>query len=219
MAATQLAASCRFAAASSTQSRAGRRTHAAFVTAPAQRLASVSSISAASSLAPAAAVRAPRCRAAAAVSVRSEITYVMIKPDGVQRGLVGEIISRFEKKGFKLVQLKMMKVTKEVAEEHYKDLKDKPFFPDLIGYILSGPVVGMVWEGQGVVKAARKIIGATNPLEAEPGTIRGDLAVQTGRNVVHGSDSPENGERETALWFSGHGIVEWEAHMKPWLVE
>lgn len=158
-------------------------------------------------------------RTALSAGTRAEISYVMIKPDGVQRGLVGEIISRFENKGFKLIGLKMMQCTKEIAEEHYKDLKSKPFFPALVDYILSGPVVCMVWEGDGVIKSARKLIGATNPLEAEPGTIRGDLAVQTGRNVVHGSDSPENGERETALWFNGQGIVAWDSALKDWLIE
>ncbi|KAK5805294.1 hypothetical protein PVK06_032947 [Gossypium arboreum] len=126
-----------------------------------------------------------------------EQTYIMVKPDGVQRGLVGEIISRFERKGFKLTGLKLFQCPKELAEEHYKDLKTKSFYPALIDYITSGPVVCMVWEGVGVVASARKLIGSTNPLQAEPGTIRGDLAVQTGRNVVHGSDSPENGKRET----------------------
>ncbi|KAG6474328.1 hypothetical protein ZIOFF_068254 [Zingiber officinale] len=120
-----------------------------------------------------------------------EETYIMVKPDGVQRGLVGEIISRFEKKGFLLKGLKLFQCPKELAEEHYRDLKDKSFYPKLINYITSGPVVCV-----GVVASARKLIGATNPLQAEPGTIRGDLAVQTGRNVVHGSDSPENGHRE-----------------------
>lgn len=154
-----------------------------------------------------------------AVSPRAEISYIMIKPDGVQRGLVGEIISRFEKKGFKLIGLKMMQCTKEIAEEHYKDLSSKPFFPALVEYILSGPVVCMVWEGDGVVKSARKLIGATNPLESEPGTIRGDFAIQVGRNVVHGSDSPENGERETAIWFGNEGLVSWESTLTPWLIE
>ncbi|CAI9113040.1 OLC1v1013567C1 [Oldenlandia corymbosa var. corymbosa] len=129
-------------------------------------------------------------------SLEVEQSYIMIKPDGVQRGLVGEIISRFEKKGFKLTGLKLFQCPQELAEEHYKDLQSKPFFPKLIQYITSGPVVCMAWEGVGVVASARKLIGATNPLQAEPGTIRGDLAVQTGRNVIHGSDSPENGKRE-----------------------
>ncbi|KAJ4779010.1 Nucleoside diphosphate kinase [Rhynchospora pubera] len=148
-----------------------------------------------------------------------EESYIMVKPDGVQRGLVGEIISRFEKKGFLLKGLKLFQCPKDLAEEHYKDLKEKPFFPKLIEYITSGPVVCMAWEGAGVVASARKLIGATNPLQAEPGTIRGDLAVQTGRNVVHGSDSPENGKREIALWFKEGEICEWVPAQAPWLRE
>ncbi|XP_019158745.1 PREDICTED: nucleoside diphosphate kinase 2, chloroplastic [Ipomoea nil] len=146
-------------------------------------------------------------------------TYIMIKPDGVQRGLVGEIISRFERKGFKLTALKLFQCPNELAEEHYKDLQSKPFFPKLIKYITSGPVVCMAWEGIGVVASARKLIGATNPLNAEPGTIRGDLSVQTGRNVVHGSDSPENGKREIALWFKEGELCEWTPTQEPWLIE
>ncbi|XP_014510144.1 nucleoside diphosphate kinase 2, chloroplastic isoform X1 [Vigna radiata var. radiata] len=146
-------------------------------------------------------------------------TYIMVKPDGVQRGLVGEIISRFEKKGFKLTGLKLFQCSKELAEEHYKDLKQKSFFPKLIDYITSGPVVCMAWEGVGVVASARKLIGATDPLQAEPGTIRGDLAVQTGRNVVHGSDSPENGKREVALWFKEGELCDWTPVQAPWLRE
>ncbi|KAF8399849.1 hypothetical protein HHK36_015745 [Tetracentron sinense] len=148
-----------------------------------------------------------------------EETYIMVKPDGVQRGLVGEIISRFEKKGFKLTGLKLFQCPKELAEEHYKDLKAKPFFPKLTEYITSGPVVCMAWEGVGVVASARKLIGATNPLQAEPGTIRGDLAVQTGRNVIHGSDSPENGVREIALWFKEGELCPWTQAQAPWLRE
>nr|CAB3450874.1 unnamed protein product [Digitaria exilis] len=132
---------------------------------------------------------------------------------------VGEIISRFEKKGFSLKGLKLFRCPKDLAQEHYKDLKDKPFFPTLIDYITSGPVVCMAWEGAGVVASARKLIGATNPLQAEPGTIRGDLAVQTGRNVVHGSDSPDNGKREIALWFKEGELCQWESVQTPWLVE
>lgn len=148
-----------------------------------------------------------------------EKSYIMVKPDGVQRGLVGEIISRFEKKGFKLIGLKLFHCPKQLAEEHYKDLKSKPFFPLLTEYITSGPVVCMAWEGVGVVASARKLIGSTNPLQAEPGTIRGDLAVQTGRNVVHGSDSPENGEREIDLWFKEGELCEWTPAQAPWLRE
>ncbi|PAN07892.1 hypothetical protein PAHAL_1G370700 [Panicum hallii] len=144
-----------------------------------------------------------------------EQSYVMIKPDGVQRGLFGEIISRFEKKGFLLKGLKLFQCSTDLAQ----DLKDKPFFPTLIDYITSGPVVCMAWEGDGVVASARKLIGSNNPLQAEPGTIRGDLAVQTGRNVVHGSDSPDNGKREIALWFEEGELCQWESVQTPWLVE
>ncbi|XP_010545974.1 PREDICTED: nucleoside diphosphate kinase II, chloroplastic [Tarenaya hassleriana] len=150
---------------------------------------------------------------------QAEETYIMVKPDGVQRGLVGEIISRFEKKGFKLTGLKLFQCPRELAEEHYKDLKAKPFFPKLIEYITSGPVVCMAWEGVGVVASARKLIGKTDPLQAEPGTIRGDLAVQTGRNIIHGSDSPENGTREIALWFKEGELCEWEPALASWLRE
>ncbi|KAL9439031.1 hypothetical protein AB3S75_024652 [Citrus x aurantiifolia] len=148
-----------------------------------------------------------------------EETYIMVKPDGVQRGLVGEIISRFEKKGFKLTGLKLFQCPKDLAEEHYKDLNSKPFFPKLIEYITSGPVVCMAWEGAGVVASARKLIGSTDPLQAEPGTIRGDLAVQTGRNVVHGSDSPENGKREIGLWFKEGELCQWTPAQAQWLRE
>ncbi|CAG7860394.1 unnamed protein product [Brassica rapa] len=148
-----------------------------------------------------------------------EETYIMVKPDGIQRGLVGEIISRFEKKGFKLIGLKMFQCPRELAEEHYKDLSSKSFFPSLIEYITSGPVVCMAWEGIGVVASARKMIGKTDPLQAEPGTIRGDLAVQTGRNIVHGSDSPENGKREIALWFKEGELCEWDSVLAKWLRE
>uniref|UniRef100_A0A7S0R3R2 Nucleoside diphosphate kinase n=1 Tax=Pyramimonas obovata TaxID=1411642 RepID=A0A7S0R3R2_9CHLO len=149
----------------------------------------------------------------------TERSYIMIKPDGVQRGLMGDVISRFETKGFHCKGLKLFQCPRELAEEHYKDLSEKPFFKDLVDYIISGPVVCMVWEGPGVVKAGRKLIGATNPLEAEPGTIRGDLAIEVGRNVVHGSDSVENGEREIGLWFKEAELVDWDLHMMPWLRE
>uniref|UniRef100_A0A7I4AG49 Nucleoside diphosphate kinase n=1 Tax=Physcomitrium patens TaxID=3218 RepID=A0A7I4AG49_PHYPA len=148
-----------------------------------------------------------------------ERSYVMVKPDGVQRGHVGEIISRFERKGFQLIGLKLFKTPKELAEEHYGELKEKPFYGKLVDYIISGPVVCIALEGPGVVASARKLIGATNPLNAEPGTIRGDLGIEVGRNVVHGSDSPENGLRELGLWFDQDELIEWEQHMTPWLKE
>eukprot|EP00271_Cylindrocystis_brebissonii_P013913 TRINITY_DN3449_c0_g1_i1.p1 TRINITY_DN3449_c0_g1~~TRINITY_DN3449_c0_g1_i1.p1 ORF type:complete len:230 (+),score=18.58 TRINITY_DN3449_c0_g1_i1:248-937(+) len=153
------------------------------------------------------------------VCAQVERSYVMIKPDGVQRGLVGEILGRFERKGFTLKGLKLFQCSTELAKEHYRDLSEKPFYGKLVDYIVSGPVVCMVWEGPGVVASARKLIGATSPTSAEPGTIRGDLAVEVGRNVVHGSDSIENGEREISLWFQEAEIVEWEPSMTAWLRE
>ncbi|RKP06648.1 nucleoside diphosphate kinase, partial [Thamnocephalis sphaerospora] len=130
-----------------------------------------------------------------------EQTYIMVKPDGVERGLVGEIISRFEKKGYQLMALKLMHPTQELLEEHYADLKSKPFFPGLMTYMTSGPVVGMVWAGKEVVKTGRVMLGATNPLASAPGTIRGDFCIDMGRNLCHGSDSVESANKEIALWF------------------
>ena len=133
---------------------------------------------------------------------------------------VGDIVSRFEKKGFVLKGMKMFQCPKEVAEEHYEDLSEKPFFGDLVDYIVSGPVMCMVWEGPGAVKACRLMIGETNPLVSNPGTIRGDLAVEVGRNVIHGSDSVESAEREIALWFGGEeNLIDWEPTNTPWVRE
>lgn len=148
-----------------------------------------------------------------------ERTFIAIKPDGVQRGLVGNIITRFESKGFKLVGLKLMKVSRELAEQHYDVHKERPFFPGLVDFITSSPVVAMVWEGDGVVASARKLIGATNPLSAEPGTIRGDLGVSVGRNLIHGSDAIETAQREIALWFKEEELASWEPSMTSWLYE
>ncbi|KAJ9096591.1 nucleoside diphosphate kinase [Naganishia cerealis] len=139
----------------------------------------------------------------------TEQTYIMVKPDGVQRGLVGEIISRFEKRGYKLVGLKMCAPGQEHLENHYADLKEKSFFPGLIKYMNSGPVVGMVWEGLDAVKTGRSILGATNPLQSAPGTIRGDFALAVGRNVCHGSDTVENAQKEINLWFGKEGVTKW----------
>ena len=130
-----------------------------------------------------------------------EQTFLAIKPDGVQRGLVGEILGRFERKGFKLIALKQLVPSRELAEQHYGVHRERPFFSGLVDFITSGPVVAMVWEGDGVIAGARKLIGATKPLEAEPGTIRGDLAVNIGRNVIHGSDGLETARFEVGLWF------------------
>jgi nucleoside-diphosphate kinase len=148
-----------------------------------------------------------------------ERTFLAVKPDGVQRGLVGEIIGRLEAKGFTLVGLKLMNVSKELAEQHYGEHKEKPFFPGLVQFITSGPVVAMVWEGKGVVASARKMIGATNPLNSEPGTIRGDFGVDVGRNIIHGSDAVETAQREIALWFQASELAAWEPATKSWIYE
>ena len=128
-------------------------------------------------------------------------TFFMIKPDGVQRNLVGEIISRVEAKGFSITKIKMMTISKELAEQHYGEHKEKPFFNDLVSFITSGPVVAMQVEGENVVLQIRNLMGATNPSESTPGSIRGDLATELDKNVVHGSDSDESAERELSLFF------------------
>jgi len=129
-------------------------------------------------------------------------TFFMIKPDGVQRNLVGEIISRVEAKGFSITKIKMMTISQELAEKHYEEHKDKPFFSDLVSFITSGPVVAMQVEGENVVLQIRNLMGATNPSESTPGSIRGDLATELDKNVVHGSDSDESAERELSLFFA-----------------
>ena len=148
-----------------------------------------------------------------------ERTYVMVKPDGVQRNLVGEIVARFERKGFKIVGLKMIQMDRDLAERHYGEHKGKPFFEGLVEYITSGPVVAMALQGKGVVAAVRGINGATNPANAAPGTIRGDFAVDVGRNVVHASDSVESAEREIGLYFSDNEILSYEFNTDSWLYE
>jgi len=148
-----------------------------------------------------------------------ERTFLAIKPDGVQRGLVGEIINRLETKGFTLVGLKLMSVSRELAEEHYGVHRERPFFAGLVDFITSAPVVAMVWEGDGVIAAARKMIGATNPLNAEPGTIRGDFAISIGRNIIHGSDAPETAQQEIKLWFKDEELVIWQPTITPWVCE
>ena len=148
-----------------------------------------------------------------------ERTFLAIKPDGVQRKLVGEIIRRFEAKGFTLVGLKLMNVSQELASEHYGVHKERPFFPGLVTFITSGPVVAMVWEGEGVVASARKIIGATNPLTAEPGTLRGDFGVSIGRNIIHGSDAIETAQTEINLWFKPEELANWQPTLLSWIYE
>ena len=148
-----------------------------------------------------------------------ERTFIMIKPDGVQRHLTGEIIHRFESKGFTLVGLKMMKVSRDLAEKHYAVHRERPFFNNLIEFITSAPVIAMVWEGESVVAAARNIIGATNPTTAAPGSIRGDFGVSIGRNLIHGSDAIETAQTEVALWFTEEELINWEPVRKSWLYE
>ena len=149
-----------------------------------------------------------------------ERTFVAVKPDGVQRGLIGEVISRFEKRGLKLAGMKLMVVSKEKAEEHYGEHKDKPFFKGLVDFITSGPIVAMVWEGNDAITLARNVIGATNPANADQGTIRGDLAVEIGRNVVHGSDGPESAAREIGIFFNDEEVCkQWGRSIDSWVCE
>lgn len=146
-----------------------------------------------------------------------ERTFLMIKPDGVQRNLAGEIISRFEKKGFQLVGLKLMQISPELAAKHYGEHLGKPFYSELLEFITSGPVVAMVWQGLNAVAVARAMMGKTNPADASPGTIRGDFAVFMGNNVVHGSDSLESAEREIKLFFSSSELVSYNKLADRWL--
>jgi nucleoside-diphosphate kinase len=133
----------------------------------------------------------------------TEQTLILVKPDAFQRGLTGEIIARFERKGLRILQLQKMTMTEDLAKQHYAEHDGKPFFGELVEFITSGPLVAMVLEGDDAIKAARQVIGATNPLEASTGSIRGDFAIAVGQNMVHGSDSPESGRREAAIFFPG----------------
>lgn len=146
-----------------------------------------------------------------------EQTFLMIKPDGVQRGLIGEIIRRFERKGLKLVALKMFQLTDEQAETHYQEHKGKPFYPPLIEFITSGPVVAMVWEGDQAVELCRSMIGKTDPLQAAPGTIRSDYGIHTNRNIIHGSDSIESARREIALFFEPDELLQYDRSIQSWI--
>ncbi|KAI4719478.1 nucleoside diphosphate kinase [Aureobasidium sp. EXF-10727] len=140
-------------------------------------------------------------------------TAIKQQPDGVQRGLIGPIISRFENKGFKMAAIK------EHLEKHYADLSDKPFFRGLISYMNSGPICAMVWEGRDAVKTGRTLLGATNPRDSAPGTIRGDFAIDVGRNVCHGSDTVENAQKEIALWFKKDELNSWKLAQNDWIYE
>lgn len=149
-----------------------------------------------------------------------ERTLIIVKPDGVQRGLTGEIIRRFEQRGLRIVGMKFMQADRALAEAHYAVHQGKSFYAGLVEYIISGPVVVMVLEGTNAVAAARATIGSTKPHESAPGSIRGDLAIEVGRNLVHGSDSVENGEKEIALWFKDGGLVSsWTRSTDKWIFE
>ena len=148
-----------------------------------------------------------------------ERTYLMVKPDGVQRGLCGEIVTRFEKKGLKLVAMKLMVIPKATAEKHYGEHKGKKFYDSLISDITSGPVLAMVWEGENAVSVCRTMMGKTNPQESAPGTIRGDYGMQTGMNLIHGSDSPESAEREIGIFFKTEELVSYERSADRWTYE
>ena len=148
-----------------------------------------------------------------------ERTLVLVKPDGVQRGLVGDIISRFERTGLKLVGLKMVQMDKQMAGKHYAIHQGKPFFDGLVSFITSSPLIAAVFEGESAVEVVRKTMGATDPVKAAPGTIRGDLALDISRNVVHGSDSLENAQKEIELFFSAKEILSYKREVEPWIKE
>ncbi len=148
-----------------------------------------------------------------------ERTLIIVKPDAVQRGLSGEIIRRFEQRGLRIVGMKFMSVDRALAEQHYAVHRGKDFYNGLVDYIISGPVVVIALEGTNAILAARNTIGATNPANAPAGSIRGDLGLEIGRNLVHGSDSVENGEKEIALWFKPAELVSWKRHTDPWIFE
>ena len=144
---------------------------------------------------------------------------VLVKPDGVQRGLIGEIISRLERRGFKLVGMKLMQVDDVLARQHYGEHVDRPFFAGLVAFITSSPVVAMAWEAENAVEAVRNTMGQTNPTTSPPGTIRGDLALDIGRNLVHGSDSPESAERELGLFFGAGELLDYARANDGWIKE
>lgn len=148
-----------------------------------------------------------------------ERTLILVKPDGVQRSLIGEIVGRFERRGLKLVGMKFIQMSRQLAEDHYGVHKERPFYHSLVEYITSGPVVAMVWEGNSAIAAARSTMGATNPVAAAPGTIRGDFGMEIGRNLVHGSDSPENAVKEVNLFFAPDELVDWGRDSDSWIRE
>ena len=149
--------------------------------------------------------------------INSQRTLVLIKPDGLQRGLVGAIIQRFEKRGLQLIAMDLRQVTREFAEKHYAVHHGKPFYNGLVKYLIASPLIAMVWEGTEAILAIRQTVGATNPLEAQPGSIRHDLALLTSRNLIHASDSVETAEAEIDLWFTPENIHAWERVNEDWI--
>ena len=148
-----------------------------------------------------------------------ERTLVLVKPDAMQRGLAGEIIARWERRGLRIAGLKLMEVTEAMARDHYSEHDGKPFFAGLVGFISSAPVVAAVLEGPNAIQAVRATNGATNPIEAAPGSIRADFGVDKGRNLVHASDSAASAEREIAIFFQAHEIIDWSRTVEPWITE
>lgn len=148
-----------------------------------------------------------------------EKTLILLKPDALQRGLAGQIISRFEAKGLKIVALKLLKIDRQLAERHYDVHRGKPFFEGLVEFITSGPIVAMVLEGRNAVEAVRKVMGSTDSAEAQPGTVRGDLGLDIGHNLIHGSDSPQTAQKEIALFFSPGEILSYNRAIDPWILE
>ena len=148
-----------------------------------------------------------------------ERTLVLVKPDAVQRGLIGDVLGRLEARGLKLVGLKLVAVSRELAEQHYAIHRGKPFYSGLIDYIISAPVVAAVFEGKDAVAVVRSTVGSTNPSQAAPGTIRGDLAIEIGRNLIHASDAPETARGEVALWFEASELISWERQTDRWIFE
>ncbi len=148
-----------------------------------------------------------------------ERTLVLVKPDAMQRGLAGEVISRLERRGLKIVALRVMKVSKQLAQQHYAEHDGKPFFKGLVAYITSSPIIAAVFEGNGAIVAVRQTMGKTNPLEAETGSIRGDFGLEKGRNLTHASDSPASAKREIALFFGDMAPVTWKRDTDAWIFE
>ena len=149
----------------------------------------------------------------------SERTLILVKPDGIQRGLAGEILGRFERRGLKVVGAKLTRVERSLAEQHYAEHVGKPFLAGLLNFITSAPVLALVLQGERAIELARQTMGATDPAKAAPGTIRGDLGISVGRNLVHGSDGPESAAREVALWFTESELDDYQQATEPWLIE